>query len=503
MSFRFLLYLVVLTPLLVLSAVHGMGLQKVIRQYEASLEARDEGKAESVARELVGLFDRMDKITINLSWPVEIRHAVEAADNEVLYDWSTSFIDPIDTIFFVGANGIVLSRAPDEFRFGDSLASADYFLRTMELGVHRGVGVVDGQQSLMACRAVKKYDDVTLGAVCGAMHIDRPLLAELAHGLHAVLLYRGGPEPIASAGLRREIRRSIRLNVASRVVSLPNEFEMTFQEDTRQRELLSLKWSLFFWGAVAALVTAVAILLFLRWQFGPYNVLVNSILAYSMERMGLEELRCRLGGVRGKPGHEATRIADALIGMIDLIKANFARFEETNTHLKELVHVDELTGLRNRRAMDEALVLETHRTNRYGSPLCAVMLDIDHFRVINDTRGHPAGDTVLASVAAIMAENSRSTDILGRWGGEEFMVLCPGIKLAEAHAYAELLRERIAHAEFADGLRITASLGLAEHTRGEIPATLIARTDQALLRAKDSGRNRVRAAAEPQWVVEG
>jgi two-component system, cell cycle response regulator len=162
---------------------------------------------------------------------------------------------------------------------------------------------------------------------------------------------------------------------------------------------------------------------------------------------------------------------------------------------RQLAMSDPLTGLMNRRAFVEAMGRELSRANRYGLPLSMLLLDVDHFKKVNDTRGHEAGDLVLKGVSATVHSIARKSDIVGRWGGEEFVLGLPQATAAGARVAAERLRRAVADASFAlpDGpaLRVTVSIGVAHGVKGEPLETIVARADEAMYLAKSRGRNRV------------
>ncbi|MET0281415.1 MAG: diguanylate cyclase [Steroidobacteraceae bacterium] len=155
---------------------------------------------------------------------------------------------------------------------------------------------------------------------------------------------------------------------------------------------------------------------------------------------------------------------------------------------------DALTGLHNRFRLEAALLSEMQRVDRYGSALSLLILDIDHFKSINDTHGHPAGDHVLVQLARFVPNRLRGTDLLARWGGEEFIILTPGLDGELAFEAAEKLRTAIATLRFADIGSVTCSLGVAQYVPGQTAAQLIARADAALYQAKAGGRNQSRLA---------
>ncbi len=150
---------------------------------------------------------------------------------------------------------------------------------------------------------------------------------------------------------------------------------------------------------------------------------------------------------------------------------------------------DHLTGLYNRWKFEEALELEMERTRRYGATFSLIMFDIDHFKRVNDRHGHDAGDTALRKMADLVRHQIRRTDVLARWGGEEFMLLLSETSLDDALQLAEATRRRVGDAEFPDAGRLTISLGLTEHKPGETMSNLLKRVDAALYQAKERGRD--------------
>jgi diguanylate cyclase (GGDEF)-like protein len=154
-------------------------------------------------------------------------------------------------------------------------------------------------------------------------------------------------------------------------------------------------------------------------------------------------------------------------------------------------HTDYLTGAYNRRGIDELIAQEIERTERYGGTFSVVLLDIDHFKSVNDAHGHQAGDGVLQEVVACLRLELRSVDQIGRWGGEEFLLLLPQVDGDEASRAAERLRERVAAHRFEPSGPLTISSGVATWRPGETRAALVARADAALYRAKNGGRNAV------------
>lgn len=163
-----------------------------------------------------------------------------------------------------------------------------------------------------------------------------------------------------------------------------------------------------------------------------------------------------------------------------------------------LATIDALTGCLNRRAFVERLERELNRVNRYDTELSILMIDLDRFKAVNDTRGHLVGDSVLRQMGDLLRGEVRSVDLAARYGGEEFVIVLPETDANGAQAFAERLRKRVLQTNFAetgDPLNLTVSIGVASTgTDGAVPTpeSLIAMADKALYRAKHEGRNRVR-----------
>ncbi len=158
--------------------------------------------------------------------------------------------------------------------------------------------------------------------------------------------------------------------------------------------------------------------------------------------------------------------------------------------LEKLSITDSLTGTYNRMKIERILDNEILRVKRSKEPLSMILLDIDNFKKVNDEFGHQAGDMVLQKMASLLQDNIRRTDSLGRWGGEEFMVVCPHTEHKGAWSLAEKLRLKIMCADFGEVGRITGSFGVSQFVAGESEDSFLRRADDALYQAKNGGRNR-------------
>ena len=244
--------------------------------------------------------------------------------------------------------------------------------------------------------------------------------------------------------------------------------------------------------------------------FGLTTRQMLGVLVYSLVAFGVAS---GVVAARDEPDYP-TVVAAAYVGMVVvvLLSSTFltTRVQSTREHLRrqkaelaqaleqirQLATHDDLTGLLNRRAMLDRMQLEQRRSLRSGSPLLIAQLDIDHFKVVNDTHGHATGDLVLQSFADTVRRNVRDTDVLARWGGEEFVLLLCDTPAADAVALMERLRQavqamQVPVAQGGQPITVTVSIGLARHTPADPLAGTLERADRALYAAKAGGRNRV------------
>jgi diguanylate cyclase (GGDEF)-like protein len=177
--------------------------------------------------------------------------------------------------------------------------------------------------------------------------------------------------------------------------------------------------------------------------------------------------------------------------MVRRICNDRGRLEAANASLTQLAVTDQLTSAYNRLKFNEVMDHEIKRTSRYGGPLSVIMFDIDHFKKVNDTYGHAAGDDMLRELSRRIRASIRNVDWLFRYGGEEFVVTTPQTTLESAAALAEKLRAFVAATPFPHDIAGSISLGVAELRPGETVEELMGRVDAAMYQAKNTGRNRV------------
>jgi len=189
--------------------------------------------------------------------------------------------------------------------------------------------------------------------------------------------------------------------------------------------------------------------------------------------------------------YKHTRVVSRLMRFIDAVTAEL---EASNREITQLSRTDRLTQLVNRIQLDHVLEENLQQALRYAVPFSIILLDLDHFKQVNDVHGHLVGDEVLVSTARILTANTRITDTVGRWGGEEFLIIVPNAGLGDAARLAEKLRSGIETHDFPTVGKLTASFGVTCFAPEDDVVTMISRADMTLYAAKRAGRNRVEVA---------
>ena len=234
-------------------------------------------------------------------------------------------------------------------------------------------------------------------------------------------------------------------------------------------------------GLSAYTLSAASFTLYYTWQhFATLNLFFLGALALILTVMQI--------------GYDAHKQYKRYIKVLMLNNFMNNKLNANNKVLNQYANVDELTGLNNRRFILEDYYSKVSTAKRYHQQFSILLIDIDYFKKVNDQFGHPIGDEVLMSVALDLENGLRESDLIGRYGGEEFLALLPMADLNEAQIIAERLRAQVANSDIFQekyGFGVTVSIGLAELSINETELELIARVDKALYAAKNNGRNRV------------
>ncbi|MDR1979068.1 MAG: GGDEF domain-containing protein [Synergistaceae bacterium] len=234
------------------------------------------------------------------------------------------------------------------------------------------------------------------------------------------------------------------------------------------------------------------------------NERLSERLIYALQGKSFDDLECKVCAKDGEVlslGLKGTRLRWGIDAMMLISCVDNTKLRRTEEQLKRVSTTDVSTGILNRQGMERILNTEIDRASRYRGSLSLIMLDIDGFRALNEQIGYAASDRILREVAAAVKARIRNVDYLGRWGGDEFMLLTP-LPLATASQLAEKLRDMVQHNAFGENRFLTLSAGVAEYRKPMDVAALVAMTYDAMTEAKRSGGNRTIQARVEEWPQE-
>ncbi|TDY60824.1 diguanylate cyclase (GGDEF)-like protein [Aminivibrio pyruvatiphilus] len=486
---------VLITAMLPLILVLGLGMFQVnrsLRLHEESVALENRLKVSLLRFRLSSFLNDMKKTAAILGASGDAARAVEGADSDYLTTWGKLFLDAggMDKILFTDLDGMVLSRPHDPSRFGDSLRSHPAFQ-----GAAGGRDVaafyeIEGAFSIICAAPVKLYGDIPVGTVMVAAPVTPSLLSFFVSGTGLELLVEPEGHPAATSFAGACYRSFLHLDpelihegipMKRVLVYFPDDRAMVPLTDLHSKLVLALG---FFFVALP-----LGLFLMLRRHLRPYTRLMGSLIRLSDKDADLPGLRESLEEESGKSRHEVAAVTAAVASILKMLEEKIALLEWTS-------RTDALTQVSNRLHLDGVLQRVLQSSAKSGAPLSVLILDLDHFKEVNDTFGHQAGDGVLRKTAAILSGTVGQRGSVGRWGGEEFLVVLPGRGAEEALAVAEEIRSNVENGTFDITRYVTVSIGVAEALPGDTPGTLVRRADMGLYRAKAEGRNRTAPGEE-------
>lgn len=480
---------VLITAMLPLILVLGLGMFQVnrsVRIHEESVAVENRLKVSLLRFRLSSFFGEMNKTTAILGASGDAARAVEGADSDYLTTWGKLFLNAggADRILFTDLDGTVLSRPHDPFRFGDSIRAHPAFQGAAKGRTLAAFYEIEGAFSIICAAPVKLYGEIPVGTVLVAAAVTPSLLSSFVSGTGLDLLVEpeGYPPAASFEGTCARSSLSIDPELISEgipmkrvLVYFPDDRVMVPLTDLHSNLLLAM---VFFFVALP-----LGLLLMLRHHLKPYTRLMENLLRLSDKEADLPWVRERLEEEDGNSRNEVSSVTAAVARILKMLEEKIDLLEWTS-------RTDALTQVSNRLHLDGVLQRVLQSTVKSGAPLSVLILDLDRFKEVNDTFGHQAGDGVLRKTAAILSDTVGRRGSVGRWGGEEFLVVLPGRGADEALTVAEEIRSEVESGEFDIARYVTVSIGVGEAVPGDTPGTLVRRADMGLYRAKAEGRNR-------------
>lgn len=474
-----------LLPLILAMGVIVFQMNRLVVNEIRGLEQADELKINLINRRVEELQTDLHTAGGILAGSKDAARAVQFSDSDFLYSWSSLFLEgPVSLVVFTDLDGIVLSRSTNEMRFGDDISGLDPVRSALEGGEFLGYFFFDGVLYVGYAKQVELYNEIPVGTVLAGSVVDPEFTGALTAGTEASLSLQPAGETEITRGIPENIRKTETLESAMELQGIPMESAVLYFPEDASLYRLERTRAGFILTILGVLVVLPAVFfVLLRIYLRPYALLVSGLFRLSKKSINFSELRKEFGEQFIDGRHEVTIIAEAVSELT-------VTLEENLNLLEKLSVTDKLTQLYNRNYLDDAFEREIRRVKRYSKTFSIILADIDHFKNVNDVYGHAAGDTILCRTAETLLHERRDTDVVGRWGGEEFLILCPETDEDGCFTLAEKMRRAAQSMETGIGEKITVSFGVAEYRNGDTAETFFARADKALYEAKRRGRNR-------------
>jgi len=468
-------------------AILGVGLYQIQMLYVSQKSAFQERifiESTIVQRRFETVLDNLKKTVDILQNAQEIKTGMISHDVDLLHNWAKLFIPKYaDKIQFINESGLIIARGDAEFRFGDSVNNAIYFQKALHQTAFIGIDTFDGEQMLIVSRRMKAHGNTMQGIVAIGIRLNSEFLNNLVLGTHMGVDYN-----------------AITCGPKCTVSSIPHEIvPLHASLDKGGMETMGLYIVLKSHDELDAIVaTRMNLLLGFLVLFIPFGILINMIIFRYLKHYNtfmqllfdFYENKISVDAftrtvktmVAGRTSSEVKKISELFLKIVQ-------KMSDSQEYFVHLSQTDVLTTIANRRKLDDVLEVKVKEAAR-GLALSIILIDIDTFKKINDTYGHDTGDAILQQFALILKNSIRQTDSVGRWGGEEFLLILPTTNNEGAIRLANAIREKIESFIFILDIHITASLGIATYRADDTERSLIKRADDALYRAKHLGRNR-------------
>ena len=475
--------LTAILPFLLAFFIGAMNINTFFKRQQASLYKNIDLKSKIVYERVEDHINIMKIMVNNFANSNENLSAVFLKDNDHLFKIIKNYLTPfIQKSFVLSADGLVLARGHDEYFFGD-------FFKTIPTEKNELFGIydVEGKDSFVYGKKLY-YKSQYVGSIFLLIPITKELLQDFAKDSDSVLTYSSATTtyPLSSKLIDDTVLKNYKLNLHLDSSSLQNiDFDLTFYASEEIIDLMKIGKQIYLPLLFAFLIIPFVVFGVLFFHLKPYTSLIDLLKKFSQKEISLKELYIQCKKFSYQKHHEIKNISRALEGMIEAT-------EKSLDELERISITDTLTRVYNRFKMEKVLTREIKKSLRKQTIFSVIILDIDFFKSINDTYGHMIGDKVLKQVAQKIQANIRDTDWVGRWGGEEFMIVCEHTNEQEAYLLADKMR-KIINSEKIEETNVTVSLGVSQYNQNDTNwDQVVTRADDALYLAKNSGRDSVK-----------
>jgi len=482
---RIILYIFILTA--VLSVVQIFFISKTYYDFQQRL---GEHKGVATGMLVAGIDKSISTLKMEaslLSCPYNIGRLLQDKDDIALKKWEKRMLRQGKEVVFVYANGVAVS-INSKFINSDVFKHTDFFNQIMQYENNAGVVAIDNVIYMACGESIKESGGDDVGTVVVFQPVTPEFLSTIADDRQIVRL-RLGNDVIESRSPTPDSTPFERVPVRIDGISANDGFFLAFLPNDLLRSLRELQQKFLFGVPILAILSSLILVYVIHILLKPYSRILAYMHKYSGYDITLKEMRDGIFETQTNNNPDLMKFKVVLIRMIDTIMAQIESIGSHALRLEEKSKRDALTGLLNRAGIDAELKASYEMCKKGGFPLSILLIDIDRFKNINDTLGHLGGDTVLCRVANALSDPIRKCDAVGRWGGEEFLVVCRGLESSLALAHAESLRADVHSIELSAGTYVTISIGVAQLLPNEALASLLGRADAALYQAKSSGRN--------------